>query len=409
MWSWVLYDWANSAFTTTVIAGFFPVFFKKFWSEGVDSQITTSRLGLTLGVTGLIMAILAPIWGRKTDLASSRKKWLVGFAWMAMAATASLAFIQQGQWVWALFAYVICYITFEASIVFYDSLLIEVAKKKDFEKVSSLGYAMGYLGGGLMFLINVLMTLYPESFGLQNNVEAVQASFLTVAVWWFVFTMPLILFLKEKPHPEAELYAKEKWWQAFPQLVSSFKKLWTQKPVIYFLIAYWFYIDGVSTVYTMAVDYGLSIGLADADLMKALLVTQFVGFPSALLFGKLSERINVKVLLMACLGVYTLVLFASSLMKTGTDFMILACFVGLVQGGIQALSRSYYAHLVPPQQKSEYFGFYNIIGKSASFVGPLLIALVTWLTHNHRLSLSSITLLFLVGGYFLTKSDMKKV
>jgi UMF1 family MFS transporter len=409
MWSWVLYDWANSAFTTTVIAGFFPVFFKKFWSEGIDSQITTSRLGLTLGITGIIMAILAPIWGRKTDLAASRKRWLVGFAWMAMLATASLAFIPQGQWIWALLSYVICYITFEASIVFYDSLLIEVAHKKDFEKISSLGYAMGYLGGGLMFLINVMMTLKPEMFGLKDNVEAVQMSFITVAVWWFVFTLPLIFFLKEKPHPEAALYSEEKWWQAFPQLIISFKKLWTQKPIIYFLIAYWFYIDGVSTVYTMAVDFGLSIGLADADLMKALLVTQFVGFPSALLFGKLSERISVKFLLMTCLVVYTLVLFASSAMKTGTDFMILACFVGLVQGGIQALSRSYYAHLVPPHQKSEYFGFYNIIGKSASFVGPLLIALVTWLTHNHRLSLSSITLLFVLGGYFLMKSDMKKV
>ncbi len=404
-WSWIFYDFANSAFSTTVVAGFFPVFFKKFWSSGVDSYLTTSRLGLCLGIAGVIMAILSPIWGRKSDLASSRKKWLVGFAFAGMTLTGVLTFIPQGKWEIALLVYVLCYIAFEAGIVFYDSLLLEVAEKKDFEKVSSQGYALGYLGGGLLFAINVLMTLYPEFFGLKSATEAVQYSFMTVALWWFLFTLPLVFFLKEKPHPQSQKLNEESLWAAFPQLITSFKKLLKQKPIFYFLLAYWFYIDGVYTVYTMAVDYGLSIGLEDQDLMKALLVTQFVGFPSALLFGKLSEKLNVKSLLMSCLGIYSLVLFFSMGIKTGTDFMILAVFVGFVQGGLQALSRSYYAHLIPENQKAEYFGFFNIIGKSASFVGPFLVASVTYMTGNHRLSLFSITLLFVLGFIFLMKTD----
>lgn len=407
-WSWIFYDFANSAFTTTVVAGFFPVFFKKFWSAGVDSHLTTSRLGFSLGVAGVIMAILSPIWGRQSDLASSRKKWLVSFASAGMLLTALLTFIPEGQWQVALFVYVLCYIAFEAGIVFYDSLLLEVAEKKDFEKVSSQGYALGYLGGGLLFTINVLMTLYPQSFGLESASQAVQYSFLTVAIWWCVFTLPMVFFLKERPHPQAHQSQKESLWDAFPQLIQSFKKLFKQKPIFYFLLAYWFYIDGVYTVYTMAVDYGLSIGLADTDLMKALLVTQFVGFPSALLFGKLSEKLNVKKLLLVCLAVYTIVLFFSMMLRNGTDFMILAVFVGLVQGGLQALSRSFYAHLIPESQKAEYFGFYNIIGKSASFVGPFLVASVTYLTGNHRISLFSITILFVLGAIFLMKTDMNR-
>lgn len=407
-WSWIFYDFANSAFTTTVIAGFFPVFFKKYWSAGFDSQITTSRLGMSLGIAGVIMAILSPIWGRKSDMASSRKQWLVSFAFLGVLLTAVMTFIPYGKWELALLVYVLAYIAFEAGIVFYDALLMEVAEKKEFEKVSSQGYAIGYLGGGLLFLVNVLMTLYPESFGLKDATQAVQISFLTVSVWWFLFTMPMVFFLKEKPHPEAHLSNKESVWAAFPQLLKSFKKLVKQKPIFYFLLAYWFYIDGVYTVYTMAVDYGLSIGLEDADLMKALLITQFVGFPSALAFGKLSEKISVKKLLIACLVVYSVVLFLSMGIKTGQDFMVLAVFVGFVQGGLQALSRSFYAHLIPESQKAEYFGFYNIIGKSASFVGPFLIAAMTYLTHNHRLSLFSITILFVIGAIFLMKTDMKK-
>lgn len=407
-WSWIFYDFANSAFTTTVISGFFPVFFKQFWSSGADSQITTARLGVSLGVAGVIMAILSPIWGRKSDLASSRKKWLVSFAFVGMLLTACLTFIPQGNWQMALGCYVLCYIFFEAGIVFYDSLLMEVADKNDFEKVSSQGYAYGYLGGGLLFMVNVMMTLFPEKFGIESATRAVQISFLTVAVWWFVFTLPMVFFLKEKPHPLANEVTSEPFWAAFPELIYSFKKLFKQKAIFYFLLAYWFYIDGVYTVFTMAVDYGLSIGLENKDLMKALLVTQFVGFPSALLFGKLSEKVSVKGLLITCLAIYTAVLFFSMLIKDGTDFMILAIFVGLVQGGLQALSRSFYAHLIPESQKAEYFGFYNIIGKSASFVGPFLVATVTYFTGNHRLSLVSITILFALGAMFLMKTDMKR-
>lgn len=403
-WSWILYDFGNSAFATTIVAGFFPVFFKKYWSAGVDPHISTSRLGFALGIAGIVMALLAPVWGRQSDRAASRKKWLVGFAMMGIALTGLMFWIPQGEWLQAIIAYVCAYIGFEASIVFYDSLLTEVAKPSEYHKVSSQGFAFGYLGGGVLFILNVLMTLMPEKFGFESAADAVRFSFLTVALWWGVFTFVLYKGVKEKKrNAEAKDHNLK---ETFRALIQSFKKLFRQKPIFYFLLAYWFYIDGVYTVFTMAVDFGLSIGLEQADLMKALLITQFVGFPSALFFGFLSQKFSTKKLLYACLFTYSLVLMYSTQLQTGTDFMILAGCVGLVQGGIQALSRSYFAHLIPEGQAAEYFGFYNIIGKSASFLGPILVATVTLWTQQPRLSLLSIVFLFMSGALFLGRSAM---
>lgn len=402
-WSWVLYDFGNSAFATTIVAGFFPAFFKGYWSSGVDAHISTSRLGFALGFAGIVMALLAPVWGRQSDLSSSRKNWLFGFAILGVLLTASLFWVPQGEWLIAILFYVGAFICFEASLIFYDSLLTEVAEPKDYHKVSSQGFAFGYLGGGLLFILNVVMTLKPEWFGFESQVQAVRFSFLTVAIWWGFFAILVYRGVHEKKREVRERGTLKETFQA---LLQSFKKLYQQKDIFYFLLGYWFYIDGVFTIYTMAVDFGLSLGLEQADLMKALLVTQFVGFPSALFFGFLSQKYSTKMLLFICLAVYTAVLGYSTQLYTGTDFMLLAACVGLVQGGIQALSRSYYAHLIPEGQAAEYFGFYNIIGKSASFLGPILIGTVTLLTQEPRLSLLSVIILFSAGAFFLGRSEM---
>ncbi len=403
-WAWILYDFGNSAFATTVVAGFFPVFFKKYWSAGVDVHLSTSRLGFALGAAGIIMAILAPLWGRQSDIAASRKKWLASFAAVGVILTASLFWIPEGAWSLALLAYVGAYIGFEASVIFYDSMIVDVATRPSYHKVSALGYAFGYLGGGLLFALNVVMTLYPERFGFSSVGDAVRFSFLTVALWWGLFTFILYVGVKENPRV---IRARDQNLKiVFVELLKSFRKLYRQKTIFYFLLAYWFYIDGVYTIYTMAIDFGLSLGLDQADLMKALLITQLVGFPSALVFARLSQRYSTRRLLFLCLFVYSGVLIYSTRLQTSLDFMILAGCVGLVQGGVQALSRSYYAHLIPSEQSAEYFGFFNIIGKSASFLGPVLVATVTLLTKQPRLSLLSIIALFMLGIYFLSKSQM---
>ncbi len=405
--AWVFYDFGNSAFATTVIAGFFPVFFKQFWSEGVSSEITTLRLGIALGFAGFLMAALAPFWGRKSDESANRKKWLTSFALLGIFATAVLSLIPQGQWVFAIAVYVLAYVGFEASLIFYDSLLPLVAKPSEFNQVSSQGYAFGYLGGGLLFILNVIMTLKPELFGIRDVTQAIQFSFVSVALWWAMGLTVLSLKVKEAPSVEARSVKKNAGFiHTYQEILNTFKKLMKQKNIFYFLLAYWFFIDGVYTVFTMAVNYGLSIGLNQEDLMKALILTQLVGFPSALFFGFLSQKFSSRNLLLICLAVYSGVLLYSVQIKTGTDFMVLASFVGLVQGGIQALSRSYFTHLIPAGHSAEYFGFFNIVGRSASVVGPLLVAFVTYLTKDARLGLLSIVLLFILGAYFLLKTRL---
>lgn len=402
MWSWVLYDFGNSAFATTIIAGFFPLFFKKYWSLGVAPEISTARLGWTLGATGFLMAILAPFWGRKSDYSGHRKIWLMGFAFLGILSTAGLSLVPEGAWILAISVYALAYVCFEASLVFYDSLLPFVTHPERFNKVSSLGFAMGYLGGGLLFLLNVFMTLKPELFGLRNLTEAVQVSFVSVSVWWLLGLMVISWGVKESA-PQLKDTKSVSVLETYQEILKTFKKMTQHRELFFFLMAFWFYIDGVYTVFTMAVDFGLTIGLEQKDLMLALLLVQFVGFPSALAFGWLSHRFSTPKLLLICLLVYSGVLVFAVRLQTGTEFMVLATLIGLVQGGVQALSRSYYAKLIPKEHSAEYFGFFNVVGRSASFVGPILVASVTFWTGEARLGLLSIALLFLVGSFFLLK------
>jgi UMF1 family MFS transporter len=398
--AWALYDWANSAFATTVMAGFFPLFFQKYWSTGVDPTATTARLGYANAIAGFALALLAPVLGAIGDRGGRRKQFLFAWTLLGVGATGALYFVGQGQWGTAAIFFILASMGFNGGIVFNDSLMLDVAKPEEFDRVSALGYSLGYLGGGLLFLINVLMYLKPQWFGLQNGTEAVLASFMTVAVWWFVFTLPLMFRVKEQ-HRGAPLPMRQAVRVGLRELVDTVKHVRQYRSIVLFLVAYWFYIDGVNTIIKMAIDFGLSIGLEASSLLTALLVTQFVGFPAALFFGWLGDRIGPRRGILIGIGVYTAITFYAYFLDTTAEFFTLAVAVGLVQGGVQSLSRSLFGRLVPEGKNAEFFGFFNMMGKFAAFLGPLLMAITAGITHDARTSIVSLVLLFAIGGVLL--------
>lgn len=415
IFSWALYDWANSAFATTVIAGFFPIFFKQFWSAGVDTTVSTARLGIANSIAGIIVAALAPVLGSIADKGSSKKKFLFFFTFMGIVMTSSLYLVSKGDWPFAIMIYILSSVGFSGGNIFYDSLITGIASEKKLDFVSALGFSLGYLGGGILFAVNVWMTLSPGMFGFENSGEAVRFAFLTVAVWWAVFSIPIALFVHEPAGKESfsGLGAVK---AGFKQLRNTFKEVRHLKTVFLFLAAYWLYIDGVDTIIRMAVDYGMSIGFESKDLIKALLITQFIGFPSAMAFGYLGQKIGAKRAIFIAIGIYLAVSIWGAFMRDKNEFYILAMVIGLVQGGIQALSRSFYARIIPANKSAEYFGFYNMLGKFAAVLGPVVMAGVGLMVRSagyssdiaSRASISSISIFFIAGGILFYFVDEKK-
>ena len=376
IWGWAMYDWANSAFATTVMAGFFPIFFKQYWSSGSDINVSTAQLGFGNSIASLFVAFMAPILGAIADKGSAKKKFLIFFAYLGVLMTAALFLVQKGQWAWAIFVYAIGIVGFSGANIFYDSLLPDVTGEDKIDYVSGLGFSMGYLGGGLLFLINVLMLLMPRKFGLPDGAAAIRFAFLSVALWWGLFTFFTIFWVPETKASALRKKRESIVIAGFRQFAGTFKKVRHLKVVFLFLLAYWLYIDGVDTIIRMAVDYGLSLGFESNDLIVALLIVQFVGFPAALAFGKLGERWSVRKSIYLAIFIYMAVTVWGTMMTQKTEFYILAVVIGLVQGGIQALSRSYYSRLIPKNQAAEYYGFYNMLGKLAVILGPALMGLV---------------------------------
>lgn len=396
-WGWALYDWANSAFSTTVMAGFFPVFFKQYWNSSLEVTESTFRLGVANSVASLFIVLMAPVLGAIADSMRRRKAMLFSFAFLGILMTGGLYLVGEGNWMMATFLYVGAVIGFSGSNVFYDSLLPFVSDKQDMDRTSALGFSLGYLGGGILLAINVLMTTHPAWFGLGSVEYAVRASFLIVAGWWLVFSVPLMLMVEE-PVNNCDvnrcggiLDGVRRVWITLHE-VRSMRNVWI------FLIAYWLYIDGVDTIVRMAVDYGLSLGINQSDLIRALLITQFVGFPSALLFGRIGERLGAKTGIFIGLSIYIVVTVRASLMTAATEFYYLAFLIGLAQGGIQALSRSMYASMIPKERAAEFFGFYNMLGKFAAILGPVLIGWVGVVSGEPRVGILSLLVLF-VGGF----------
>lgn len=401
--AWALYDWANSAFATTVMAGFFPVYYSLI-SGDLSTEDAQFWFNLSLALASLAVALAAPALGAVADRGGTRKRFLCLFTLLGVLMTAGLAWVYAGQWALGLTFYALGAVGFSASMVFYDSMLTDVSPEEDFDLVSAFGYALGYVGGGVLFTINVLMVQRPGWFGLADSGMAVRVSFLSVAVWWTLFTIPILLFVRETPPADPAPPAKAVR-EGLAQLRETFREIRRMRLVLLFLAAYWLYIDGVNTVIKTAVFFGDRVlGLDQGALVTALLVTQFVAFPAALVFGWLGKRIGPRPAILIGLLVYIgAILYAWRFLETEADFYALAIAIGLVQGGVQSLSRSLYARMIPTDKSAEFFGFFNMVGKFAALLGPLLIALTPILIAGAgpRDGILSLSLLFIAGGFLL--------
>jgi UMF1 family MFS transporter len=399
--SWALYDWANSACSTTIMVAFVPAFLKDYWSIGVDPTLTTARLGVANSVTSLIVAILSPTLGALADQRGYKKLFCFVFMIMAVLASACLAVVPQGNWLLALVVFGIVMVGFNASLVFYDSLLPAVASNHKADYASSLGYSLGYLGGGILFLVNILMVAKPVWFGLADSAQGVQASFISVAIWWLVFSIPLFRNVPE-PHfhktkdslTKSTVLSVLKLWQ-------TFKTLRKDTNLLRFLVAFWLYIDGIYTVMTMAVDYGKSLNLDTTDMMLALLLVQFIGFPFSLLFSKLSNKWGCRVPILVAVAVYGISVVFATKMATSWHFYALSIMIGMVQGGVQALSRSLFSKMIPEKFAGEYFGLFNLVGKFAAVFGPLIVGFGAYLSGDPGKGMLGLLILFVIGGGLL--------
>ena len=407
VWSWTMYDWANSAFATTVMAGFFPLFFKAYWADPDYPSESTFYLGMANSIASIIVALFAPFLGAIADQSSAKKKFLFTFAYLGIVMTGGLWIVEKGYWQMAVLFYVLAALGFSGSNIFYDSLLPGVASEKNVDYVSSLGFGMGYIGGGLLFLLNVIMYLKPDFFGIPDGATAIRLSFVTVAVWWAVFSIPVVIWVKEPEIHESvgTVSAVRLGWK---QLKLTFKEIRHLKVVGTFLLAYWFYIDGVDTIVKMAVDYGVTLKFPDSALITALLMVQFIAFPCALFFNLLSKKIGVKQSVMTGIIGYGIITFLAYFMSQIWHLYTLAALVGLFQGGIQALSRSLYTRIIPKEKSAEFFGFYNMLGKFAAVIGPAMMGTITLMTGNIRYGIISIVMLFILGGYFLMKVNIEE-
>ena len=407
LFSWALYDWANSAFSTTVLAAFFPAFYKDYWSAGVAASTSTFQLGLGHALASALIVILAPVLGAIADSGGAKKRFLAFFALLGVAMTACLYAVAQGDWLLAIGVFGLANVGFSAANAFYDSLIVNVAEAEQLDVVSAYGYALGYVGGGLLFTFNLAMVIWPSWFGFVDVADAVRVSFLSVALWWLVFTIPLLVNVPE-PRRALRVGALGAVRAGFRQLWETLHELRKLRVVLTFLVAYWLYIDGVHTIVRMAVDYGMALGFEMKHLLTALLITQFVAFPAALAFGFLAGYIGAKAGILIGIAVYSVTTVGAVFMDSVSHFYALAVVIGLVQGGVQSLSRSMYARLIPADKSAEFFGFYNMLGKFAAILGPLMVGFASLATGSPRLSLLTIIILFAAGGVLLHFVDERR-
>ncbi|MES1937967.1 MFS transporter [Salinisphaera hydrothermalis] len=405
---WAFYDWANSAFATTVVAGFFPVFFKTFWSADYPAETSTLQLGVGSALASFLVLFLAPVGGAIADRGHRKKAGLALSTGLSVAATAGLFWVGHGQWLTAMTLFVLASIGFFMAMVFYDSLIVDVALPDDYDRTSALGYGLGYLGGGLLLALNVAMTIWPHAFGLADRADAVRWSFLSVAIWWALFSLPLFLFAREDTG-RGRAPVGRAMREGLSELRGTIGEIMKQREIWLFLLAYWLYIDGVNTIVRMAVDFGLSLGFGQESLIMALLLVQFIGFPAAIAFGWLASIWDTKKAIYLGLCVYAAISGWAYFLHDVWQFYAMAVAIGLVQGGVQSLSRSYYARLIPDGKAGEYFGIYNMLGKFAAVIGPLLVGVVAAMSGSARLSILSVVVLFIAGGWLLTRVDAGKV
>jgi UMF1 family MFS transporter len=403
--AWCMYDWGSSAFSTTVEAAVLPVYFENVVAAGLSGNTATVYWGYANAIALFIAAVLAPILGSVADYTGGKKRLLAIFAAIGIVTTTLMVLIDSGDWLLALGLFLVGTVGLSASYVFYDSLLPHIARAEDIDYVSSKGYALGYVGGGILLAINILMIQVIWA----GSTLGPRLSFITVAVWWAIFTIPLLRQVPEPPPNTACIgEGVNPLVASLRRLSLTFHEIRKYRQLFFFLIAFWLYNDGIGTIIKMATIYGAEINIGMTDLIGALLLTQFVGIPFSLLFGKFSSKIGTKRAIMLGLGWYALITIAAYFMSAPWQFWVLALMVGMVQGGTQALSRSLFGLMAPKASSAEFFGFYDISSKFAGIVGPALFALVGQLTGSSRLGIVALIVFFIGGIVLLSRVDEKE-
>lgn len=398
--AWAFYDWANSAFALSVLAVLFPLVLGNYWSIGDNGATVTARLGWITFAASAVVCITAPLFGTVADAGGYRKRFLFVLALIGALMTAALGFVGEGQWEIALLVYLVAQVGYYSSTVFYDSLLIDVTEPRNYSFVSTLGFSLGYLGGALLLALHLWMVKSPATFGLDGVADAFGLAFVSVGAWWLIFLVPLLYLVAEK-HSAIEVRSGAIR-AAYAELRATVREVGKYRNVAIFLSAYWLYIGGVFTVIFMAVNYGQRLGFADQDLVFALLITNFAGFPATLLYGFAAHRVGPKKGIYFALFVYIVACAWALQMTEIREFYVLAVIIGCVQGGVQGLSRSLYASLIPPDQPGEFFGFYNMTTKFAHVLGPAMVAVAAMLTDEPRWILLVLMPLFFAGAFLLT-------
>ncbi len=406
--AWAMYDWANSGFQSTVITAVFPPFFSAVAAAGMAAPLATARFAWATTIAVAITAVLGPILGAIADYRAIKKKMLAVFVGIGVTTTMLMATIGMGEWQYAALLFMVANIAIASSFVFYDSLLPHIAAPEEMDRVSTAGYAIGYLGGGILLVINLLWILNPTAFGLSDSVAGIKLSFVSVGIWWLMFSIPLFRRVPEPPRAlEADETSDENPIRAaFVRVWETFHELRGYRQAFLMLVAFLLYNDGIQTVIRMAAIYGAEIGIDRNAQIEAFVVVQFVGIPFSFLFGALAGRIGAKTGIFIALAVYTGIIVLAYFMTSAWQFFALAFLVGTVQGGSQALSRSLFARMIPKHKSSEYFGFFSVFEKFAGIAGPALFATSVSLFGSSRAALLSVIVFFVCGGLVLTRVNV---
>ena len=410
--AWAWYDWANSAFFTTVVTAVFPGFYASYAATGLAPAEATARFALVTTVSMATIAIAAPILGAMADYTGSKKRLLALFIAIGVTACGSMVFIGEGDIGLASLLFFIANLGVSGSIVFYDSLLPHVAKAEETDRVSAAGYAMGYIGGGLLLLINLAWILQPGMFGFSGTVPAIKAAFLSVAVWWAVFSLPIFRMVAE-PHRRAARYGGQAPSEsgeesgtaivaAFARLATTFREVRKYRNAFLLFIAMLLYQDGIQTIIRMAGVYGAEVGVEQTSQIAAFVMVQFLAIPFSFLFGSLGVRIGTKRAIFIAISVYALATVLAYFMTTVNHFFILAAMIATVQGGAQALSRALFSRMVPADRTSEFFGFFAVAERFATVLGPLVFTLSVTLTGSSKAAIIAILGFFVAGAWVLS-------
>lgn len=407
--AWALYDWANSAFITTIVAAVFPIYYNSVAAADLAPDVAAFRFSIATTLALAVSAAIAPVLGAIADARAIKKPLLAGFMLIGVVATAMMASIGRGDWALALALFMIGNIAVTGSFAFYDSLLPHIASDDELDRVSSAGFAIGYLGGGLLLLLNLAWIMQPAWFGLPDAGVATRVAFASVAVWWLVFSLPLFRQVAEPDVPLAGSRSiRRATTEAFGQLVDTFRHLRRYRQAFLMLVAFLVYNDGIGTIIRMASLYGSQIGIAQEHLIAALLLVQFVGVPCSFFFGRLAGRIGTKQAIFLSLAVYTGISILGYFMTSAVHFYALAILVGAVQGGSQALSRSLFASMIPRDRTSQFFGFFGVSERAAGILGPLTFAAAVAITGSSRAAILSVIAFFVVGAGLLAFVDVEE-